>query len=247
MKILFLTLLLSSLFSCSGLINRFHRDFDRGDGEARKRARRNSDNTFSMYRSKKPRKNYTPRHRRVSTKNRKYFDPSVKRRYKRPRTQKRSTADDLNDNESSGSLWTGDGKDSFLFSQDKEKHSGDIILINVMASLSKEITLELKRSFPSKKRRKKSAPKESSASSPPRKEPGKNEEPSSQKAKDRISSIIIEEIRSDHVLLKGRKNILYKNHKRLIEIQALINRRVIDMEDSISSDEIIESSITVIR
>jgi len=58
---------------------------------------------------------------------------------------------------------------------------------------------------------------------------------------------VIEEINKDHVLLKGRKYLLYKNQKRLIEIQALATRRDISPDDSIESDQLLETNVTILR
>ena len=54
-------------------------------------------------------------------------------------------------------------------------------------------------------------------------------------------------INKDHLLLRGRKNVLYKNRKRVVEIQALISRRDIASDDTLLSNRIIENNISVIR
>ena len=43
---------------------------------------------------------------------------------------------------------------------------------------------------------------------------------------DKISSIVNKEIRSNHILLIGRKELIFENIKRLIEVSALINEGI---------------------
>ena len=64
---------------------------------------------------------------------------------------------------------------------------------------------------------------------------------------DRISSVVVEEINHGHILLRGRKNLIYKQEKHLIELQALVSRRDISYNDTISSDDIIEYDIAVVK
>ena len=64
---------------------------------------------------------------------------------------------------------------------------------------------------------------------------------------DRISSVVIEEIDEHHLLIRGRKDVLYKNRKRLIELQALIPKRDLNDNNTINSDSILEQTITVLR
>ena len=75
------------------------------------------------------------------------------------------------------------------------------------------------------------------------------EEPTGEDGKvyDRISSVVVEEINKDHVLIRGRKNLLYKNRKRLVEVQALVSKKDITVDDTLDSEKILESSITVLR
>ena len=67
------------------------------------------------------------------------------------------------------------------------------------------------------------------------------------KVYDRVSTVVIEEISKDHLLLSGRKSILFKNRKHLIEVQALVARRDVAVNDEVDSNSIIESNITVLR
>ena len=64
---------------------------------------------------------------------------------------------------------------------------------------------------------------------------------------DRISSVIIEEVNKDHLLVRGRKDVIFRKMKRYVEVQALINKRDISDEDAIESTKILESSVTILR
>ncbi|MBT6326822.1 MAG: hypothetical protein HOJ35_12710, partial [Bdellovibrionales bacterium] len=75
----------------------------------------------------------------------------------------------------------------------------------------------------------------------------KQEEVNNNDVFDRISSVIVEEINKDHILLRGKKSILFRNRKRQIEIQALIARQDISLNNAVNSDKIIESSIEIMR
>ena len=114
-----------------------------------------------------------------------------------------------------------------------------------MDRLKNEITLELRRAFP-----------------PPRRNPNRDgneqdqevaedrtpaEERREDRIHDKISSVIIEEVSREHVLIRGRKNVLYRNAQRLVEVQALISKRDIADGDQVASDSIIESQVSILR
>jgi flagellar basal body L-ring protein FlgH len=65
--------------------------------------------------------------------------------------------------------------------------------------------------------------------------------------KDKISSVVVEEINREHLLIKGRKNVLYKNRKRMVEVQALVSRKDISDDDVLNSDTILETSVSVVK
>lgn len=241
-------LVLAGLFltSCSSYVGKMHREFDRADGKRRKP--RKYGDQFDFYR-KNPN---TPRKGLVNSSDKKMLLPQVKRNYQQER---RIKADDLNDNGSAGSLWVGDGDDNFLFTDNTKKSSGDIVLIDVESRLKGEITAELKRAFPDKKRPKKKKDGEAKEGDKPATDGGQatadasggDSSGSKDEVFDRISSIVIEEINKDHLLLRGRKFLLYKNRKRLVEVQALVPRREVTDSDTVSSSGIIESTVNVIR
>lgn len=223
------------LTSCSSYVDKWHDQIDEEEGLAVKKPpivpfdqyRQNSQNKMDDF------------NRNISSSNKKNVGPKVKRKYEPEEEKKRYSEDDLNDHDNVGSLWAGSGNDSYLFSKNTEKQNGDIVVINVFPNLKEEIAQELKRAFPERKEE-----KDATKATP---EPPKEEAGDPNKAEDRISTVVIEEINRDHLLLRGRKTLLYKSFKRLVEIQALVARKDIGDDDSVSSKKILESSIIVLR
>jgi flagellar L-ring protein precursor FlgH len=118
--------------------------------------------------------------------------------------------------------------------------------------MKNEITAELKRAFPSPMIPKKDdakAPAKDAAGPAPAAVAGQDDKVDTESGKvyDRVSSVIVEEINQDHLLLRGRKSVLYKNRKRMIEIQALVSRKDVLEDDTVVSDSVIENNITVLR
>lgn len=237
-----LVLILLSISSCSSYINQMYKDLDKSDPNAKKTSQSDK---FDLYRKQK----------QMGTSTTRQLMPQTKRTYTAiDNEQRRYKANDLNDNANDGSLWTAQSaKTDYLFTHDVEKKNGDIVLIQVMGGLKNEITAELKRAFPDPVKKKptkeeaaKADPNAAAAANPAT---PNNEEPTGEDGKvyDRISSVVVEEINKDHILLRGRKNLLYKNRKRLIEVQALVAKRDITIEDVLDSEKILESTITVLR
>ena len=259
MKITTLIILssLTLLTSCSSLIDGMYRDLDRQE-----RASSDDDDEstqpdqFDQYRKNTKRKtssvyNKPGRNRgEVSTNTEKVVSPDVKRQYQDERKAlKRVTASDLTDNGNDGSLWGGSDPNAFLFSTSKSKTSGDIVQINVLAKLRNEITLELKRAFPENPYEAKAAG-EKKPDAPATTPPAAGEAAKTADAgtdTDRISGVVVEEINREHLLIKGRKNVLFKNRKRMVEVQALVSRKDITDDDAVSSDAILESNVSVVR
>ena len=67
------------------------------------------------------------------------------------------------------------------------------------------------------------------------------------KVYDKISSIVRKEIRSNHILLQGRKELIYEGGKHLIEVSSLINRKDVSPEDTVDSNKILQITIRVLR
>jgi flagellar basal body L-ring protein FlgH len=244
---------LSLLSSCSSYMNSIYRDFENQD-------RQNSDidvagDSFDQYRkvNRRTSTEYNKPNKMINTANQKNIDPQVRRQYKDEKVAiKRYTASDLTDTGSDGSLWAGSDPNAFLFTNNKTKSSGDIVQINVGNKLKDEITMELKRAFPDNPYEIK-AQKEGEKA----KEGGNEKKPASvasdspaggaSDVKDKISSVVVEEINREHLLIKGRKNVLFKNRKRMVEIQALVSRKDIGDDDTLNSDSILETNVAVVR
>lgn len=248
-------LFLTSLFlftSCASYVDNIYRDLDRGERDAEVDIQ---DDQFDRFRNTKRRTSSVynkPKGKRdVSTANQNYVEPTVKRQYQEEKVAlKRTTASDLTDQGNDGSLWAGNDSGQFLFTTSKSKNSGDIVQINVLSKLRNEITLELKRAFPENPFEAKPSTEEkdkdgATASAP--KASKDSADLSEQGATDRISSVVVEEINREHLLIKGRKNVLFRNRKRLVEVQALVSRKDITDDDMINSDAILESNVSVVR
>ena len=250
-RMVFLLSLVTLLSSCSSYMNSLYRDFEEQD-------KVNSEvdvanDTFDQFRRHKRRTSteYNKIDKTVTSSNTKSISPSIKRQYKDEKeVAKRFTARDLTDNGTDGSLWAGSDPNAFLFSNTKTKTTGDIVQINVLGKLKNEITLELKKAFPDN-------PYELRANS--EKGDGKGAAAAADKkdaatadagadgGQDKISGIVVEEINREHLLIKGRKNVLYKNRKRMVEVQALVSRKDVGDNDIVNSDSILESSIAIIK
>lgn len=257
---LFFLCTLSLFTGCSTYVDSIYKDFEQQE-------RANSDidtptDSFDQYRHPKRRTSREYNRvdkidRTVTTGNVKVLAPDIKRQYKEEKVAlKRYTASDLTDNGSDGSLWAGSDPNAFLFSNNKTKSSGDIVQINVLSRLKNEITMELKKAFPDNPyetrvaKADKGADETRAPAGAEDKKADKKDTPESsmsEGAQDKISGVVVEEINREHLLIKGRKNVLYKNRKRMVEIQALVSRKDIGENDTINSDSILESNISVVR
>lgn len=240
---------LSLLTSCASYIARMHNQLDRDMNAQNPQQSRDQ---FAQYRGASqqqaqaaPQRQLNPV-KQLSSSQVPNMAPAVPRQYRQSDpSSRRVTASDLNDNDNSGSLWVNNGNAQSLFLTSKEHNSGDIILVNVHSKLRNEMTLELQRAFPAPPK-----PKTADGANPPA-DPAANaddeEATDADKVYDRISTVIVEQINRDHVLLRGRKNLIFRNRKRLVEIQALVPRREIGENDIVHSDNIVELSINVLR
>lgn len=225
--VLFLSLLLLTT-SCASYVRRMHQSFDSYES----RRQNETQDELAIYKK---------RSSKVTSAKRRFLSPKVKRQYK----SKRYRAKDLDDNSNDSSLWSGSsGNQGFLFGKNKVRGLGDIVLLQVQPRLKNEITSELKRVFPSYKKNKTAEAGDKKAPKGEEKSPVSEEGGS---VTDVISSVIINEVNNHHVLLQGRKQILFKNRKRLIEIQVLASRNDIQTDDTLFSNKIIENQIKIIR
>jgi flagellar L-ring protein precursor FlgH len=250
LKTLFLLSLVTLLSSCSSYMNSLYRDFEEQD-------KVNSDvdvanDTFDQFRRHKRRTSteYNKIDKTVTSSNTKNISPSIKRQYKDEKeVTKRYTAHDLTDNGSDGSLWAGSDPNAFLFSNTKTKTTGDIVQINVLGKLKNEITLELKKAFPDNPYEVRANAEKGDGKGAPalEKKDAAVADAGADGGQDKISGIVVEEINREHLLIKGRKNVLYKNRKRMVEVQALVSRKDVGDNDIVNSDSILESSIAIIK
>lgn len=161
----------------------------------------------------------------------------------------RYTAEDLKDNSDSTSLWNGQNSESFLFVQNNIKRKGDVVIIEVLGNLKEDITSELKRAYPEPKKKKvegeeqKPETKEKVAEAPPKDPKSGNEN----KVYDKISTMVVEEVNKDYLLVRGRKEVLFKEKKRYVELRALVSRKKIKDNDTVSSKSLLEPKVTALR
>ena len=199
----------------------------------------------------------------ISSKNDPVIRPSIKRSYRSKKlSERRFRSEDFYDNSNNGSLWISENGKDFLLDSNPEKKIGDIILINVQNKLKNEISLELQRGFPGKdlfsynknknkkKNKNKNKDKDKNKVGKNKKDedkPGKRAIAGTKQIYDKISSVIVEEINKGHLLLRGRKGLLYKGEKRFIEVQALVARKSISLDSTVFSNDILELEIMIIK
>lgn len=255
MKIIILSLLFS-LVSCSSFVNSMHRQMDREEGVgeyAPKKKKQPVVDHFAAYREKnrfkkndkRPIEN--PATYSLNDGGPSGMRPAVKREY-RP---ERYNANDFRDNDNDGSLWANQGSSSSLFTYQNDKRTGDMVIINVLENLRNQISSELKRSFPDKPLRRgnndnKAAANAPGAANPAAAAPNPADNEMDMKVYDKISGTVMEEISKDYILLKGRKEVIFKKEKRSIEVQALVSRKDILENDYVNSDKLLESRVYIL-
>jgi flagellar L-ring protein precursor FlgH len=245
----FVLLCLLFLVSCAGYVDSIHRQIDR-------------DEKGGVTLAQEPKSNFAPYRNRFDTtadkrpvKNPMTYSlgsnpggvrqpPPVKREYR----QMRAKADDFVDKEDSGSLWADQGSSSSLFTYQNDKHMGDMVIINVLEDLRNQISSELKRQFPDAPRKGKTLdaktdPKAAASALTP---PASADAEMDMKIYDKISGTVTEEISKDYIVLKGRKELIFKKEKRSIEVQALVSRKDIMENDYVNSDKLLESRVFIL-
>jgi flagellar basal body L-ring protein FlgH len=251
MKIIGL-LLLGTLASCASYVNSMHRQIDRE--ESRQDPRSSLNDPYSAYREQgfkrkgsdvRPVKNPNSLSQLNPTND---MAPPVKRDY---RSRGRTSAQDFVDDGGSGSLWV-NAPGGSLFTTEVTKNVGDIVIINVLDNLRNQISGELKRAFPEQVVKKKDPaadPKAAAAAAAPAPAaPGAEKaDELDTKVYDKISGVVAEEINRDYFLLRGKKEVIFRKEKRFIEVQALVQRKDISDNDSISSDRLVESRVIILR
>ena len=246
----FVIMCLLFLVSCAGYVDSIHRQIDREEKGGVARAQEPKSN-FAPYRnrfdtSKDKRPIKSPMTYSLgSNPGGQRLPPPAKRDYR----QARAKADDFVDNEDSGSLWADQGSSSSLFTYQNDKHMGDMVIINVLEDLRNQISSELKRQFPDAPRKSgktldaKEDPKAAASSLTT---PAAGDSDMDMKIYDKISGTVTEEISKDYIVLKGRKELIFKKEKRSIEVQALVSRKDIMENDYVNSDKLLESKVFIL-
>lgn len=245
-------LLIVSLFfftSCASYVKSFHRQID-AEEQARRaaRARALQQQQYARNgRDNRPIANPVTLNGVPTANTQKNYDPRTKRRYNSKGTR-RYKAQDLLDQEGDGSLWSGDNSESFLFVTNNLKRRGDIVIVEVLANLKDKIQEELKRNFPDRPTKKKS--KNGDEKEKPEEEKKETKTASADqpnKVYDKISAKVVELVNKDYLLIRGRKEVMFKNYKRYFEIQAVVSQKDVTSQDTVTSNKILEPRINVLR
>ncbi len=245
-------LILATLFlftSCASYVNRMHRQIDHEERVAAGYPARPAQVPYNRYQAANARGINNPvtlgGGARQSTRNTPNLPPQNQRDFD-GYGKRRVTANDLKDNEQSGSLWTGKHSESFLFVTNNIKRAGDIVIVEVLNPLKETIQEELERTFPVAPQKTKKGEKAEEKKEAPAEEVAKGET-DEKKVYDKISTQVIEEINKDYLLVRGRKEIMYKTRRRFIEFQALVSRKDISNDDAVQSSKVLEPKISVLR
>ncbi len=247
MKNLTVFFLLFFFASCTNFVNNMHRQIDREEnvGKSNPDDLRNQyvNTAPDSYRRFRPENDKRPIKEPVtySLGQETTSRPATKRQY-RP---KRYKADDFIDSENEGSLWANQGSSSSLFTYQNDKRTGDMVIINVLENLRNQISSELKRTFPDKPKRNDSKNESKTAAAAPANAPAADSE-MDMKVYDKISGTVMEEISKDYILLRGKKDVIFKKEKRSIEVQALVSRKDIMENDYVNSDRLLESRVFIL-
>ncbi len=253
-QLLLIVIMTSILPSCSNYVSKIHKSLDQENNTKHYNRSKQGGDPFSTYRNKRykrGRRRGAPRtYSKLSTKDQGSISPRIKRNYQ-PNKTRRYTTNDIADSKSDASLWSDNGQRNFLFSRNNRKRHGDIVTVNILSSLKKQISLELNNAFPVARRKKKKKDggekKKEEAPAPPSAAAQATSPEAANKVHDKIPSIVVEEIKDDYILLMGKKEILFKKRKHTIELQALVNRKDVSDDDSVMSSKILESTVRILR
>lgn len=176
--------------------------------------------------------------------------------------KKRFNTSDFVDSDPSGSLWADYDDTSSFFATANSRKVGDIVVINVLESMKNSITKELRKSFPlapifqsnsivsalNEENSKDVASTDARAPASATESAEKKEDNEvAEIVYDKISARVSNEASKEHVLIKGRKEVYFRNKKRLVEIHGLVKKSDIDPTDQIKSDQLIESKVIIIQ
>ncbi|MAX65704.1 MAG: flagellar basal body L-ring protein FlgH [Bacteriovoracaceae bacterium] len=243
MKNNFLIFLIFLCSSCASYVQSIHRQIDNEQRARQYQRYQNQPNKRYQAEDKRPINNPVTLNGMSTASNTRNQYPNVKRNYSTKGTR-RYQASDLVDNQSDGSLWSGKNSESFLFVNNNLKRQGDIVIIEVMKDLKDTIQEELKRNFPEpKKAANANAPNQAAEAEQP--EPATQDSPD--KVYDKISTTVIEQVNQDYLLVRGRKEVMFRKYKRYFEIQAIVSQKDITSRDTVSSVKLLEPKINVLR
>lgn len=236
-----LLVLIFTLTSCASYVQSLHRQIDNEERMNRNKNKQQSRPATDA----RPIQNPMSLNSAPSANSTSNYNANNNRQYQ-SRGARRYKASDLVDNQSDGSLWSGENSESFLFVTNNLKNKGDIVIINVMENLKNKIQEELKRNFPDPKKK---SPTTATATQPVAETPAAQAPESSVPGKvhDKISSTVVEQVNQDYLLIRGRKEVMFKKFKRYFEIQALVSQKDISSQDTVSSDKLLETKINVLR
>lgn len=228
--------------SCASYVNNLHRQIENEENSLRMQRMRQAQKIGDQ----RPIQNPITLNDIASANNQKNNYPNVKRQYNSPGAR-RYKADDLVDNQSDGSLWSGKNSESFLFVNNNLKQKGDIVIVEVLKGLKEKIQDELKRNFPdSPKAKSKTDDNDKKEEPAPSVSSGSGPE-NANKVFDKISTVVIEQVNQDYLLIRGRKEVMYKDFKRYFEIQAIVSQKDVSSRDAVSSIKLLEPKINVLR
>ncbi len=245
MKLLVKVLLFIVISSCSSFVNKMHGQITRGEQAQAGRPvnARSANDPYNFYRKGSRTRNTRP----VTYRNDNY-PQKVKREYK-----KRYSAEDLEDSRNTSSLWSGSGKNNVLFSSDESKKIGDLLIVQVKSKLKTDISNELKRAFPvytPKKKKEEKKPDEAAKqtfNNPNVSQDEGGDKEGDKKTYDIFSSKITDVVNQQYLIIKGRKEIIFRKRKHFIEIQGMISRKDVYDFDKVDSSELLDARIFILR
>ena len=121
-----------------------------------------------------------------------------------------------------------------------------MVIINVLENLRNQISAELKRVFPDRPRKGAEGAKGDPKGAAQAPAAAASEE-MDMKIYDKISGTVMEEVSKDYILLRGRKDVIFKKEKKSIEVQGLVSRKDILENDYVNSDRLLDSRVFIVN
>lgn len=183
-----------------------------------------------------------------------------------PPAYRRMTRNDFVDaNASENSLWDGQGQKNFLFSQNRQVETGDLITADVEKELKREIQYQLWMTLPPDQRRVKRQPASADgkkADTPASADAGKSAEEKNKdaaeeaaktnmaaggKEEDIVRMEVAENLGNGLVRVVGQKRVIYRGLARVVEVMALVNNKDVDDSGRVKSSSFIDMKTQVIQ